>query len=63
MLMGPDQIFWDFTNGKATVEFGWDNWMCFMITAQQAEEETLVRQMAIFLAEMIPLLWFPIHDD
>jgi len=54
LLIGPEQMFWDFTNGKVTVELGWDIWMCFMITAQQAEAETLVRQMAIFLAEMIP---------
>ena len=54
MVIGLDQMFWDFTNGTLTVELAWDNWLCFTITAKKPDAEPLVRQMATFLSETRP---------
>jgi hypothetical protein len=55
LVIGLDQMFWDFTNGTSTVEFAWDNWLCFTITAKEPDAEPLVRQIATFLSETLPL--------
>lgn len=54
LVIGLDQMFWDFTDGNLTVELAWDNWLCFTITAKEADAEALVRQIADFLSETRP---------
>lgn len=54
LVIGNDQMFWDFTNGKLTVELAWDNWLCFTITAKEPDAEPLIRQVAAFLSESLP---------
>lgn len=54
LVIGLDQMFWDFTSGKLTIELAWDNWYCFTITAKEPDAEPLVRQMATFLSETLP---------
>jgi hypothetical protein len=54
LIVGPDQMFWDFTDGTSTVELAWDNWMCFMATAKTPTAERLVLDIAAFLFEASP---------
>ena len=54
LIVGPDQMFCEFTDGTSTVELAWDNWMCFMATAKEPTAERLVRSIAAFLAEALP---------
>jgi hypothetical protein len=54
LVIGLDQMIWDFTNGTYTVELAWDNWLCFTITAKEPDAEPLVHQMATFLSETQP---------
>lgn len=54
LIIGPDLMFWDFSDGIGTIELGWDPWMGFMVTANGAEEEALVRQISLFLAKIVP---------
>jgi hypothetical protein len=53
LVIGLDQMFWDFTNGTLTVELAWDIWFCFTITAKEPDAELLVRQIALFLSEIL----------
>jgi len=54
VIVGFDQMFWDFTDGTSTVELAWDNWLCFMATAKEPTAEPLVRNIAAFLYEALP---------
>jgi hypothetical protein len=54
LVVGPDQQFWDFTDGTSTVELAWDNWLCFTVTAKEATAEPLVGSIAAFLSEALP---------
>ena len=54
LVIGLHEMFWDFTNGKLTVELAWDTWLYFTITAKEPDAEPLVRQMANFLSEILP---------
>ncbi|MEX0794796.1 MAG: hypothetical protein WD045_16780 [Pirellulaceae bacterium] len=49
LVVGLDEMFWDFTNGLHTIEFGWDIWSGFFITAKDSGSESLVRQIAELL--------------
>jgi hypothetical protein len=55
LVVGADQIFGNHTDGTATIELAWDNWLCFTVTAQDSNAEPLIRNIAAFLAETIPL--------
>lgn len=55
LVVGLDQMFWDFTSGTLTIELAWDNWFCFTITAKEPDAEPLVRQIAAFLSDILPL--------
>lgn len=54
LVIGLDEMFWDFTDGTSTVQLAWDNWMCFMVTAKEAVAEPLVRDIAAYLCEAWP---------
>ncbi|RLS39731.1 MAG: hypothetical protein DWH82_05060 [Planctomycetota bacterium] len=54
LVIGLDQMFWDFTNGTLTVELAWDIWFCFTVTAKEPDAELLVRQIALFLSKLLP---------
>jgi hypothetical protein len=49
MVVGPDQMFWDFRRGDQRVELAWDNWSGFFVTAKHPEAEPLVREIGAFL--------------
>jgi hypothetical protein len=49
MVVGPDQMFWDFRRGEQVVELGWDNWSGVIVTARNPEAEPLVREIGAFL--------------
>ncbi|MGC3971251.1 MAG: hypothetical protein QM775_29090 [Pirellulales bacterium] len=51
LVVGLDQMYWDFTIGGSTVELAWDNWLCFTVTAKAPDAEPLVRRIASFLSE------------
>jgi hypothetical protein len=53
LVVGLDQVFWDFTDGTLTVELAWDNWLCFTVTAKEPSAESLVRKIAVFLSEAL----------
>jgi len=54
LIIGFDEMFWDFTDGVATVELAWDNWSDFTVTAKESSAEPLVRNIAAFLFESLP---------
>jgi len=54
LIVGPDQVFQDFSDGAALVELAWDNWLCFTVTAKEPSAESLVHRIATFLSEVIP---------
>jgi len=49
IVIGPDQMFWDFRCGDHVVGLEWDNWMGFMVVAQSPEAEPLVRAIAAWV--------------
>lgn len=55
LIIGPDQMFWDFSDGVGTIELGWDPWMGYMVTANDTEGDALVQQISQFLANIVPL--------
>ena len=54
LVVGPDQQFWDFTDGTSTLELAWDNWCGFTATAKETTAEPLVHSIADFLSEALP---------
>ncbi len=49
MVVGPDQMFWDFGRGGQVVGLDWDVWMEFMAVAKSPESEPLVEEIAMWL--------------
>jgi hypothetical protein len=49
MVVGPDQMFWDFRRGEQVVELGWDNWSGVVVTAKNPNAEPLIREIGEFL--------------
>jgi hypothetical protein len=49
LIVGPDQMFWDFRRGELVVGLDWDNWMEFMGVARSAAAESLLRDIAGWL--------------
>jgi hypothetical protein len=50
IIIGPDQMFWDFRRGDQVVGLDWDNWMQFMAVAQSPASEPLVQDVAAWLS-------------
>lgn len=49
LLVGPDQIFWDFRRGAREVSLDWDVWMEFMAVARSEASEPLLQDIAAWL--------------
>ena len=49
LVVGPDQLLWDFRRGEQIVGLEWDNWSGFIVTAKNPEAEPLVREIGAFL--------------
>ncbi len=49
IVIGPEQMFWDFQRGGQVVGLDWDIWMEFMAVAQSAASEALVADIAAWL--------------
>lgn len=49
LIVGPDQMFWDFRRGELVVGLDWDNWMEFMVVARSTAAEPLLRDIADWL--------------
>lgn len=49
LVIGPDQMFWDFRSGDHVVGLDWDVWFGFMVVAQSPEAEPLVRAIATWV--------------
>ena len=63
LIVGPDQMFWDFSDGASSVELAWDNWMCFMVTAKAPNAEPIVQRIAVFLSGTFPPKGEPASRD
>jgi hypothetical protein len=46
IVIGMDQMFWDFKNGHLVVSLDWDIWMDFMVVAKSVASEPLVIDIA-----------------
>ena len=49
IVIGPEQMFWDFRRRDQVVGLEWDIWMEFMVVAKCEEAESLVREIAAWL--------------
>jgi hypothetical protein len=49
IVIGPEQMFWDFRRGDQVVGLDWDIWMCFMAVAKSESSESLLRDIAAWL--------------
>lgn len=50
MIVGLDQMFWDFRRGEQVVSLNWDVWMEFVAVARSEASEPLVREIAAWLS-------------
>jgi hypothetical protein len=49
IIIGPEQMFWDFRRGEQVVGLDWDIWMEFMAVAKSEASEPLLRDVAAWL--------------
>src|SRR5690242_20377577 len=49
LVIGPEQLFWDFRRARQVVSLDWDIWMGFMVVARTEESEPLLRDIAAWL--------------
>ncbi len=49
VVVGPEQIFWDFRRAEQIIGIDWDIWMGFMVVARTEGAEPLVREIASWL--------------
>ena len=49
LVVGLDQLFWDFRRGDQIVGMDWDNWMEFMVVAKTPAADSLVREIGAWL--------------
>ncbi|HVL15289.1 MAG TPA: hypothetical protein VM529_22145 [Gemmata sp.] len=49
VVIGPEQMFWNFRRGDQVVGLDWDIWMGFMVVAKSEASESLVRDIAAWL--------------
>jgi hypothetical protein len=54
IIIGPDQMYWDFRRGEQLVGLDWDIWMDFMVVAKSEASEPLVREIATWLSSSRP---------
>jgi hypothetical protein len=50
ILIGPDQMCWDFRRGDQVVSLDWDIWMEFMAVAKSEASEPLLRDISAWLS-------------
>ncbi len=46
LVIGPDQMFWDFAQGQKVIGLDWDIWMGFTIVALSPAAEPLLEAIA-----------------
>jgi hypothetical protein len=51
LVIGPDQMFWNWRRGEHVIGLDWDIWMGFMLVAKSTASESLVHEVAIWLCE------------
>lgn len=49
LIVGASELFSDYTDGTNEIQFAWDNWSGFMVTAKSEKSEALVRSIAVYL--------------
>jgi hypothetical protein len=49
IIIGPEQMFWEFHRGDQLISLDWDIWMGFMVASQSAEAESLIEDIAAWL--------------
>lgn len=49
LVVGASESFSDYTDGTNEIQFAWDNWSGFMVTAKSEKSESLVRSIAVYL--------------
>lgn len=49
ILIGPEQMSWDFQRRDQVVGLDWDIWMGFMAVAKSETSESLLREIAAWL--------------
>jgi len=49
VVIGPEQMFWDFRRGDQVVGLDWDIWMDFVVVAKSEASEPLLRDIAAWL--------------
>ncbi len=49
IIIGPEQMFWDFQRGDQVVGLDWDIWMEFMVVAKSEASDSLVQDIAAWL--------------
>lgn len=52
LIVGASEMFADYTDGNSEIQFAWDNWSGFMVTAKSATSESFVRSIAIYLGHI-----------
>jgi hypothetical protein len=50
IILGPDQMFWNFRRGDQVVGLDWDIWMAFMAVAKSETADPLLRDIATWLS-------------
>jgi hypothetical protein len=53
LIVGPDQMFWEFRFDGHLVELAWDIWMGFTVTAMSPDAESLVREIAEWICSTL----------
>lgn len=49
LIVGGSELFSDYTDGTTELQFAWDNWSGFIVTAKSVNSESLVRSIAVYL--------------
>lgn len=49
LIVGASELFSDYTDGTNEIQFAWDNWSGFIVTAKSENSESLVRSIAVYL--------------
>ena len=49
LIIGPEQMFWDFRQDELVIGLDWDIWMGFMVVAKTERAEPLVGEIATWL--------------
>ena len=51
LVVGPDQMFWDYRRVEKVIGLDWDIWMGFMVVAKTTASEPLVEEIAKWLSD------------